>query len=700
MNIEELNPKQREAVEHTDGPILILAGAGTGKTKVLTSKIAYLVDKNYAYPSQVLAVTFTNKAAQEMKHRVSAMVNPEGLWLGTFHSIASRILRIHCAMLGLSENFIIIGIDDQIRLIKTIIKEQNIDDKKFPAKVVLDIIQRWKDMSISEDAVSDSDIKTPLHQITKRIYKIYQSRLRVLEAVDFGDLLLLNIKLFTDNPELLSLYQEKFHYILVDEYQDTNIAQYIWLRMLAQYRKNICCVGDEDQSIYGWRGAEIGNILRFEKDFPGAQVIKLEQNYRSTDNILKAASNLIANNKNRIGKTLWTDIGSGEKIKIICSIEERDESNQVYRIIQELYQSGTSYKNMAILVRAGFQTRNFEECFIANGLPYKIIGGLRFYERLEIRDIISYIRVSVNNDDSLAFERIINTPKRSIGVTTINKIYEYANLNEISLLKASQNMINEDLFSKKTAESISSLINLIQKWHEEFKEQDHINVIKNILNESGYLDMWKNENTIEAKGRIENINELITGLADFSSIQEFLEHVSLIADNDQIDQDNMVNLMTIHSAKGLEFNVVFLPGFEEGLFPHQRSIEESGNAGLEEERRLAYVAITRAKKHLYISYALSRRVYGQWQQSIASRFIDELGHEAAHKTSPHMPENQYNYKNRQPSKVNNINSNIGKKVHHHKFGQGKIINQAGDFLDIVFENNGIKKIMKEFVEIQ
>jgi DNA helicase-2/ATP-dependent DNA helicase PcrA len=623
--LKSLNTAQLEAVENIDGPLLILAGAGTGKTKVLTTRMAHIILSRKAYPSQILSVTFTNKAAREMRERITNLVEAEGIWLGTFHSIAAKILRRHAELVGLSSNYNIIDTDDQIRLLKNIISSSNIDEKKYPPKLLLAIIQKWKDLGLTPDKISENDLGSAAHYIAKQAYFEYQKRLLSIGAVDFGDLLLLNIQLFTNHPDLLTSYQYKFRYILVDEYQDTNIAQYIWLRMLAQGHKNICCVGDEDQSIYGWRGAEIGNILRFEQDFPGAKVIRLEQNYRSTNYILSVASKVISNNTMRLGKVLWTDFSEGSKVKLAGLIDDREEARYIAGEIMSLKRNeDAKLSEMAILVRAGFQTRAFEECFMSYGLNYKVIGGFKFYERLEIRDVIAYIRVALQPDDDLALERIINTPKRAIGDATVKQLYNYAHIHNISLFKAIENMIKSEELKTRVKTPLKSLVESFNKWHELYDIKNHVEVVEIILKESGYLAMWQQDKSIEAEGRIENIKELLRALEEFNNISEFLEHVSLVTDVDLSDQENMVNIMTLHAAKGLEFNNVFLPGWEEGIFPHQRALDESGNNGLEEERRLAYVGITRAKRELHISYTTYRRVYNQFQNQMPSRFIAEL----------------------------------------------------------------------------
>jgi DNA helicase-2/ATP-dependent DNA helicase PcrA len=622
--LKGLNEAQLEAVQKIDGPLLILAGAGTGKTKVLTCRIAHIINSTYTHPSEILAVTFTNKAAREMTERVSQLASTDGIWLGTFHSIAAKILRRHAELIGFATNYTIIDTDDQLRLIKSIAISLNIDPKKYPPKYILSAIQRWKDIALLPQQVSSREASSHTQIVALKIYHEYQIRLSNLGSMDFGDLLLYNIKLFTEHPDLLLQYQHRFRYVLVDEYQDTNIAQYIWLRMLAQHYKNICCVGDEDQSIYSWRGAEIGNILRFERDFPEAKIIRLERNYRSTSTILAIACKLIANNKKRLGKTLWTD-KEGENAKIIRVWDEREEARYVASEIMLLRRSkNISYNNIAILVRAGFQTRAFEECFVSHGLPYRVIGGLRFYERLEIRDIIAYIRVCANYEDDLALERIINTPKRSIGESTIKSIYSYGQAHSLSLFNSIQEMLAKGELKQRNKATLESLIAYFKRWRELFNEKKHSEVVDIILKESGYLAMWQQEKTIEAEGRIENIKELVRSLDDFNNITEFLEYVSLVSSIDEQRNDDMMSIMTLHAAKGLEFDFVFLPAWEEGIFPHQKSLEENGDMALEEERRLAYVGITRAKLGLYILFASYRRIYNQQQHSIASRFISEL----------------------------------------------------------------------------
>ncbi|AAU03911.1 DNA helicase PcrA [Rickettsia typhi] len=634
-----LNSEQKKAALHTEGPLLLLAGAGTGKTKVLTSRIANIIQQNLALPHNILAVTFTNKAAKEMSERVHNLINCYGVNIGTFHSMAAKILRdqIENLNLGLNNKFTIISHDDQLTLVKDIVKlKKDIDTKKYTPKLIHIIISRWKDQGLLPSKLSASDTNLPLQRVAKLIYEEYQKNLLISNVLDFGDLLLYNNELFIKNPEILKYYQEKYRYILIDEYQDTNIAQYLWARMLASLYRNICCVGDDDQSIYGWRGAEVGNILRFEKDFAGATIIKLEQNYRSTLPILAAASNVINNNKNRHSKTLWTDSASGEKIKIISCLSDKEEARYIACEIDKLVREERYHAgNIAILVRAGFQTRSFEEAFINSAMPYKIIGGLRFYERMEIRDVLAYIRISLNQNDNLALERIINVPKRAIGAASLNKIRSYALERNISNFVAIKEILETGIFKAKSYESLKDLLTKIDNWYEKFITDTPINVVKTILDDSGYLSMLQEEKTEEAFGRIENINEMLRAIAEFNDIHDFIEHSSLVMENEVLETNygGSVTIMTLHAAKGLEFDVVFLPGWEEGVFPSQRSLDEDGEKGLEEERRIAYVGITRAKKDLYITHAESRKIFYEIVHSCPSRFINEIPDEITIRTS-------------------------------------------------------------------
>ncbi|MFY9590110.1 DNA helicase PcrA [Rickettsia endosymbiont of Halotydeus destructor] len=636
--LDSLNEQQRKAALHTEGPLLLLAGAGTGKTKVLTSRIANIVYKNLAEPQNILAVTFTNKAAKEMAERVNSLISCYGLNIGTFHSMAAKILREQAEHLNLSltSRFTIINHDDQMKLVKDIVKQKDIDVKKYAPKLLHVIISRWKDQGLLPSKLSTSDVTLPIQRVAKLVYEEYQRGLLLSNVVDFGDLLLYNNELFIKNPDILRYYQDKYKYILIDEYQDTNVVQYLWARMLASHSKNICCVGDDDQSIYGWRGAEVGNILRFEKDFSNATIIKLEQNYRSTLPILAAASNVINNNKNRHSKTLWTDKDSGEKIKVVSCWSDKEESRFIASEIDKLIREGKyNASNVAILVRAGFQTRSFEEAFINSAMPYKIIGGLRFYERMEIRDLLAYIRITLNHNDNLALERIINVPRRSIGATTVSRIKTYAIDLNISVFTAIKEMLQNGEFKAKLYDSLNDLVNKIEHWQARYNAESPLDVTKAILEESGYLDMLKEEKTDEALGRIENINEMLRAIADFNDIHDFIEHSSLVMENEVLETNfgGSVTIMTLHSAKGLEFDVVFLPGWEEGVFPHQRTLNEDGEKGVEEERRIAYVGITRAKKELYITFAESRKIFFEIVRSSPSRFLAEIPEEIIIRTS-------------------------------------------------------------------
>ena len=624
--LAELNEAQRDAVEATEGPVLVLAGAGTGKTRVLTTRIAHILISGRAWPGQVLAVTFTNKAAREMVGRVASLIGQdvEGLWFGTFHAIGARILSRHAELVGLKPNVTIIVTDDQLRLIRQILAAHDIDEKRWPARSLGAIIQRWKDRGLTPDKVDASDAGDFANGRAVRLYRAYQERIAALNAADFGDLLLHCLTLFTIDAEVLRDWQRRFHYILVDEYQDTNVAQYLWLRLLAQAHKNICCVGDDDQSIYGWRGAEVGNILRFEHDFPGAKVLRLERNYRSTQPILGAASGLIAHNEGRLGKTLWTDTPGGEKVIVRGVWDGDEEARVVGEEIESLERKGHKRAEVAVLVRAGFQTRAFEERFITIGMPYRVIGGLRFYERQEIRDAIAYMRVTVQPDIDLAFERIVNVPKRGLGDASLRVVHELARARGWPLTRAARAVIETDELRPQARASMGRLIDSIDRWRGLLGDLPHAEVIEIMLDESGYTAMLQNDKSPAAPGRLENLTELVRAIVEFETLEAFLEHVSLVMDIDDRADGDMVNIMTLHSAKGLEFDTVFLAGWEEGLFPHELALQENGAKGLEEERRLAYVGITRARQRVQISHAANRRIYNQWQSSIPSRFVDEL----------------------------------------------------------------------------
>ena len=621
-----LNEKQQEAVLHLNGPLLIVAGAGSGKTKVLTSKIAHIIKKHKAFSSQILAVTFTNKAAKEMQVRVSQLLrkNATGLpWLGTFHSISAKILRKHADAVGLKSNFTIIDQDDQSRLIKNICKLENIDIKKISPKYILSVIDSWKNKGFYPDDVILKK-KNILEKNFLSIYKIYQQKLIDLNSSDFSDLILHTVKIFKNYPDIRSIYSKKFKFILVDEYQDTNFIQSEWLKYLSENNNNICCVGDDDQSIYSWRGAEIKNFLEFDKIYKNTKIIRLEKNYRSTQNILNVASKLIENNQSRVGKNLYTNQEEGELITLDCFRNVKDEAIEISTSIEKLKKQN-SLNEIAILVRAIFQTREFEERFLKVGIPYRIIGGIKFYERAEIKDCVAYLRCIYQPKDDLSFERIINVPKRSIGDTTIKSISEFAKQNSCSLETASKKLIELNKIKPKTKIGLISLLNLLDKWRYDLKTKiNHNKLLQIVLDESGYSEMLKNKKDLENENKLENIKELLSAMKEFDNLESFLEHVALATTLDQNWEREKVNLMTLHASKGLEFNVVYLPGWEEGLFPHQKSIEEKGESGLEEERRLAYVGLTRAKKIAKISFSMNRFYLGDWMDSMASRFVDEL----------------------------------------------------------------------------
>ncbi|UWQ21111.1 ATP-dependent helicase [Jannaschia sp. W003] len=772
--LDGLNPAQRQAVETLDGPVLMLAGAGTGKTRALTARIAHLLTQGKARPNEILAVTFTNKAAREMRERVGSMIGDvaEGMpWLGTFHAICVKLLRRHAELivsrqadpllqgaereLHLRSNFTILDTDDQIRLLRQLIRAADIDDKRWPPRMLAGIIDHWKNRAWTPD-------KVPAHEAEAfdgkgvALYRAYQDRLLSLNAVDFGDLLLHVIRILQEHDDVLAQYRRWFRYILVDEYQDTNVAQYLWLRLLAGGHRNICCVGDDDQSIYGWRGAEVGNILRFEKDFEGAAVVRLEQNYRSTPHILAAASAVIAGNKGRLGKSLWTDAEEGEKVRLIGHWDGEEEARWIGEEAEAMT-GGTrgmaphSLDNMAILVRAAHQMRAFEDRFLTIGMPYRVIGGPRFYERLEIRDAMAYFRLVVSPDDDLAFERIVNTPKRGLGDKAQQTIQRMARSNGVGLLEGAKLCVRTKTIGGKGGKALGELCDGLDRWRGEMLEgRDHIRLAEEILDESGYTTFWQNEKTPEAPGRLENLKELVKALEQFENLQGFLEHVSLIMDNEASGEDEpKITLMTLHGAKGLEFPVVFLPGWEDGLFPSQRSMDESGVKGLEEERRLAYVGITRAKEVCTISFAANRRVHGQWQSALPSRFIDELpaehvevltppglygggfgaaGMAAAQRSamsggvesdledrarkadvynSPGWRRLQTNAARpvRQPTEAKNLVIDAtavsafttGDRVFHQKFGYGEVMGVEGDKLEIEFDKTGSKKVVGRFL---
>ena len=642
--LKNLNENQRKSVINLDGPCLIVAGAGSGKTRVLTTRVAHIIKERKAWPNQILCVTFTNKAAQEMQVRVSKLLYKQATaipWLGTFHSISAKILRKHAAAVNLNSNFTIIDRDDQLRLIKNICKAENIDIKKLSPQFIIAIIDKWKNKGLFPN-----NVVTKKGEIWEKgilnVYKIYQEKILALNACDFGDLILHCVSIFENKQDILKIYSNNFKYILVDEYQDTNFIQSKWLNLLANKHKNICCVGDDDQSIYSWRGAEIKNFLNFDKIFKNTKKIKLEQNYRSTQNILSAASVLIANNQGRLGKKLWTDGEDRELIKLSCYKSGKDEAINISDIIEKKLKKNFSYNNIAILVRAIFQTREFEERFLKIGVGYRIVGGTKFYERSEIKDSVAYLRIIFQKKDDLAFERIVNTPKRSVGDTTIKQISEYARKYKLCLEDASLKMIEKNEIKPKAKIGLLTILNLISKWRKDLFSKKHVELMQIILDESGYSEMLKNKKDIESEGRLENIKELLRGMREFENLESFLEHVALATSIDEDWEGKKINLMTMHAAKGLEFDIVFLPGWEEGLFPHQKSLEEKGDLALEEERRLAYVAITRAKKRAYISFSMNRFYQGDWIESLASRFIDELPKENIKKNNV-TEENIYDF---------------------------------------------------------
>ncbi len=625
--LQGLNAEQRAAVEATDGPLLVLAGAGTGKTRVLTTRLAHLLAEGRARAHEILAVTFTNKAAREMKERVALLAGPvaEGMpWLGTFHAISTKILRRHAELVGLKSSFTILDTDDQIRLLKQVLQAENIDDKRWPARALAFQIDAWKNRGQDPAHVPAGEAASFAGGKGARLYALYQERLKTLNAADFGDLLLEGLRLLRENPDVLKLYQDRFRTMLVDEYQDTNSVQYLWLRILAQGRNNICCVGDDDQSIYGWRGAEVDNILRFERDFPGARVIRLERNYRSTGHILATAAGLIAHNQGRLGKTLFTDGEAGVKPTVTGVWDSEEEARVIGEEIEELQRRQHELDEIAILVRASFQMRELEERFITLALPYKVIGGPRFYERAEIRDALAYLRCVAQPADDLAFERIFNLPKRGLGDATLQLLHDHARRAKMPLTQAARIMVETEELKPKQRQTLRGLLDDLERWASLIDVKPQGELTETILEESGYTDMWRKDRTAEATGRLENLKELVRSMEEFPDLASFLEHVSLVMDAETKDAGPRVSIMTLHAAKGLEFETVFLPGWEEGLFPHQRSIDDNGRAGLEEERRLAYVGLTRAKRRAKISFATNRRIHGLWQTTVPSRFLDEL----------------------------------------------------------------------------
>lgn len=747
--LQGLNPPQRDAVLSTEGPVLVLAGAGTGKTAALTARLAHVIATRKAWPSQILAVTFTNKAAREMKERVSQISGGaiEGMpWLGTFHSVAARMLRVHAELVGLHSNFTILDTDDQLRVLKQLISAANLDEKRWPARQLAGLIDRWKNRGWTPKQVDAGESEAFAAGRGAELYAQYQERLKTLNACDFGDLLLHMLVIFRTHSDVLEQYRDRFRYLLVDEYQDTNSSQYEWLKLLAEPRRNLCCVGDDDQSIYSWRGAEVANILRFDKDFPDAKVIRLEQNYRSTSHILAAADGLIAQNAGRLGKTLWTDAGDGEKVRVIGVWDGPEEARRIGEEIERYEAAGKSLDDVAILVRAQFQTREFEERFIAIGLSYQIIGGFRFYERAEIRDAIAYLRLIVQPADDLAFERIVNTPKRGLGDKAVATIHRHARAVQQPLLMAAATLLDSDELTPQARRSLGNFVADVARWRQMASELPHPELARIVLDESGYTAALQADRSTESAGRLENLAELTRAMEEYETLQAFLEHVSLVMDNDEARNSERVTIMTIHAAKGLEFGIVYLPGWEEGVFPSQRAMDEGGLASLEEERRLAYVAITRARRKATIMHAANRRIYGQWTSSIPSRFLGELpkahieeettmtGGESlwraqwseradpfAHlgpaqnmRASTRGPGFQRASRegrfNPQPQRVIEARASavslgnqgrtdleLGQRVFHGKFGYGTIAAIEGNKLEIDFEHAGRKKVLDSFV---
>jgi DNA helicase-2/ATP-dependent DNA helicase PcrA len=743
--ISGLNPPQREAVLTTEGPVLVLAGAGTGKTAALTARLAHLIATRRAWPSEILAVTFTNKAAREMKERVGRIVGQavEGMpWLGTFHSVAARMLRRHAELVGLQSNFTILDTDDQLRLLKQLISAADIDEKRWPARMLAGLIDRWKNRGWTPEQIDAAESETYANGKGAELYARYQDRLKALNACDFGDLLLHMLVILRTRRDVLEQYQQRFRYILVDEYQDTNQSQYLWLRLLAQERKNICCVGDDDQSIYSWRGAEIANILRFEKDFPGAKIVRLEQNYRSTSHILAAASGVIAHNGGRLGKTLWTERGDGEKVQVVGVWDGPEEARRVGEEIEGHQRQGGTASDCAILVRAQFQTREFEDRFIAIGLPYRIVGGFRFYERAEIRDALAYLRVIAQPADDLAFERIVNTPKRGLGDKAVARIHSLARNAGVPLMVAAAQILDSDELTPQARRALGNLVGDFARWRSRLAELPHPELARLVLDESGYTAMLQADRSAESAGRLENLTELTRAMEDYETLGAFLEHVSLVMENDEAGEREKVTLMTIHAAKGLEFDTVFLAGWEEGVFPSQRALDEGGTASLEEERRLAYVAITRARRKCFIFHAANRRIYGQWTSSIPSRFIAELpedhvvsensmsGGESlwranwSERADPFADVARGSGRGpgwrravnggfeRTPPRVIEARASavslgnpgrsdisLGQRVFHAKFGYGQVAEIEGNKLEIDFEHSGRKRVLDSFVTL-
>ncbi|MEJ7935092.1 UvrD-helicase domain-containing protein [Sphingobium sp. AN558] len=741
-----LNAPQREAVLTTEGPLLVLAGAGTGKTAALTARLAHLVATRRAYPSEILAVTFTNKAAREMRERVGRMIGPavEGMpWLGTFHAIAAKMLRRHAELVGLHSNFTILDTDDQLRLMKQLIQAEGIDEKRWPARQLGGLIDQWKNKGLTPQDVGAGESEGYANGKGQKLYAAYQARLAQVNACDFGDLLLHVLTILKTHRDVLEQYQQRFRYIMVDEYQDTNSSQYLWLRLLAQTRKNLCCVGDDDQSIYSWRGAEVANILRFEKDFPGATIVRLEQNYRSTPHILGAASGVIAENGGRLGKSLWTEIDVGEKVRVLGVWDGPEEARRVSEEIEAIQRTGGSLDDIAILVRAQHQTREFEDRFIQIGLPYRIIGGFRFYERAEIRDALAYLRLVNQPADDLAFERIVNIPKRGLGDKAVEKLHRLARAEGIPLALAAARILDTDELTPQARRALGAFIGDLARWRDRSGQLPHAELARQILDESGYTAMLQADRTVESAGRLENLSELARAMEEYDTLGAFLEHVSLVMDNEAQQDESKITIMTIHAAKGLEFGTVFLAGWEEGIFPSQRALDEGGLNSLEEERRLAYVAITRARRTCIILHAANRRIYGQWTSSIPSRFVGELPPEHVEEESsmtggaslwranwseradpfadvqrgggrgPGWQRAQQSGQfNREPVRIVEARASavslgnkgrddmsVGLRIFHQKFGYGLVAQIEGNKLEIDFETAGRKRVMDSFVSV-
>jgi DNA helicase-2/ATP-dependent DNA helicase PcrA len=722
-----LNEEQRQAVEALDGPLLVLAGAGTGKTRVLTTRFAHILLSKKAFPNQVLAVTFTNKAAREMRERVAAILGhpAEGLWLGTFHALCARMLRRHAEHVGLSGNFTILDADDQLRLLKQVMDAGRIDTKRWTPNSVMALIQRWKDRGLTPARVGIEAPDDAATSLAREVYDAYQARLLALNAADFGDLILHVTEILRTQPDILAQYHRNFRYILVDEYQDTNLVQYLWLRLLAQGHRNICCVGDDDQSIYSWRGAEVENILRFEKDFEGAKIVRLESNYRSTAPILAAASTLIAHNTGRLGKTLRVgrkDAEAGEKVSVVGLWDSDEEARMVGERIERFRRDGHPLSEIAVLVRAGFQTRAFEERLIVLGVPYRVVGGLRFYERQEIRDAVAYMRAMTRPADDLAFERIVNVPRRGVGESGLRAMHDLARAEGLPLSRAAARLVETGGIKGKARGALEELFRGLAAWHGMLEREGHVVTVATMLDESGYTEMWKQDKSPEAPGRLENLRELVRALADFETLDGFLDHVALVMENEDDSNPDRVSLMTLHGAKGLEFDTVFLPGWEEGIFPNQRSLDESGDKGLEEERRLAYVGLTRARRNAIISHAANRRIYANWQSSIPSRFLDELPDAEVERTGS----GDYRREARiaaatafsggtfplvarkprvieaweQPGRAARADAvKVGARVFHQKFGYGTVKATEDDRLDIEFDKAGEKRVLDRFIEV-